>query len=124
MTSTVGSPLRHALHLALAYRPSTGSSPREFAPPESALGASLCRPTLAFQFEFPLPLNDLLAHVQKVDPKLTDKIWILEDAMSPVPPPPLNPLPAHLDFPALANKAIEQWRAAGMHVVKSTDPIS
>ena len=55
MTSTVGSPLRHALHLALAYRPSTGSSPREFAPPESALGASLCRPTLAFQFEFPLP---------------------------------------------------------------------
>jgi nicotinamidase-related amidase len=68
-------------------------------------------------------LNDLQEHVQKVDPKLTDKIWILEDAMSPVPPPPLNPLPAHLNFPALADKAIEQWRAAGMHVVKTTDAL-
>lgn len=68
-------------------------------------------------------LNDLQEHVQKVDPKLIDKIWILEDAMSPVPPPPVNPLPAHLNFPALADKAIEQWRAAGMHVVKTSDAI-
>ena len=52
-----------------------------------------------------------------------DKVWILEDAMSPVPPPPLNPLPANLDFPRIAERAIEDFKKAGMHVVKTSDPI-
>lgn len=68
-------------------------------------------------------VNDLLAHARRVDERLLDKIWVLEDAMSPVRPPLLNPLPAHLDFPALANRAVEQWRAAGMHVVKTSDAV-
>ena len=57
------------------------------------------------------------------DPKLAEKIWILEDAMSPVPAPPLSPLPDHLNFPQLADEAIERWRRAGMHVVRTTDDI-
>jgi nicotinamidase-related amidase len=68
-------------------------------------------------------LQDLKTHIQKTDPGLVDKVWILEDAMSPVPAPPLNPLPAHLDFPRLADKAIEEFKKAGMHVVKTSDPV-
>lgn len=68
-------------------------------------------------------LNDLQTHLQKTDPKLVEKIYILEDAMSPVPPPPLNPLPPSLDFPRLAEEAIAKWKAAGMHVVKTTDDV-
>ena len=68
-------------------------------------------------------LNDLQAQVMATDARLLDKLYVLEDAMSPVQPPPLNPLPAHLDFPRLADEAIAKWRAAGMHVVRTTDPI-
>ena len=68
-------------------------------------------------------LNDIQAHVMKTDPKLAEKIWILEDAMSPVPAPPMTPLPDALNFPKIADQAIEQWRAAGMHVVKTTDAV-
>ncbi|MBX7100286.1 MAG: nicotinamidase [Myxococcaceae bacterium] len=68
-------------------------------------------------------LNDMRAHLEKTDPALLKKIWILEDAMSPVPPPPLSPLPDALNFPRIADQAIEAWRKAGMHVVKTSDPI-
>jgi hypothetical protein len=61
--------------------------------------------------------------VTKTDPALLDKIYILEDAMSPVPPPPIHPLPDSLNFPRLADEAIARWRAAGMHVVKTSDDI-
>ncbi len=44
--------------------------------------------------------------------------------MSPVTPPPLNPLPDALNFPVIANKAVEQWRAAGMRVVKTSDEVT
>ncbi len=68
-------------------------------------------------------LNDLQTHVLRTDPNLASKIWILEDAMSPVPAPPLSPLPPTLDFPRIADEAIEAWRKAGMHVVKTTDEV-
>jgi nicotinamidase-related amidase len=68
-------------------------------------------------------LRDLEAHITSTDPKLLSKIWILEDAMSPVPPPPIDPLPAALDFPRLADRAVEDFRRAGMNVVKTTDPV-
>lgn len=55
-------------------------------------------------------------------PELLDKIWILQDAMSPV-PPPLEPLPPELDFPRLADAAIEALQQAGMHVVETTAPV-
>ncbi|MBC7544420.1 MAG: nicotinamidase [Candidatus Sericytochromatia bacterium] len=69
-------------------------------------------------------LQDLQDTILATDPALADKIWILEDAMSPVPAPPLTPLPAFLDFPVIADKAIEGFRKIGMHVVKTTDPIA
>ena len=69
-------------------------------------------------------VDDLLRKISATDASLARKIFILEDAMSPVSAPPLNPLPAHLDFPALANAAIERWRAAGMQIVRTTDPIA
>jgi hypothetical protein len=68
-------------------------------------------------------LRDIQEHVQKTDPTLADKVYILEDAMSPVPPPPIDPLPPALDFPRIAEEAIVEFKRAGMHVVKTTDPI-
>jgi nicotinamidase-related amidase len=68
-------------------------------------------------------LADIRDHIQKTDPALASKVWILEDAMSPVPPPPLDPLPPALDFPRIAERAIAEFKAAGMNVVKTTDPI-
>lgn len=68
-------------------------------------------------------LKDIQAHIQATDPRLAEKIWILDDAMSPVPAPPLDPLPPGLDFPRIADEAVESFRASGMRVVKTTDPI-
>ncbi|MCC6748460.1 MAG: nicotinamidase [Deltaproteobacteria bacterium] len=68
-------------------------------------------------------LQDLEQHIKATDPGLLDKVYILEDAMSPVPPPPLDPLPPGLDFPRIAAQGIERFRQAGMHIVKTTDPV-
>ena len=43
--------------------------------------------------------------------------------MSPVTPPPLNPLPPGLNFPQLANEGLRMLQEAGMQVVRTTDPI-
>ena len=69
-------------------------------------------------------LLDLRAHIERVDARQLGKIWILEDAMSPVAPPPLDPLPPELDFPKVAERAFDELRSAGMHVVRTTDPIA
>jgi nicotinamidase-related amidase len=69
-------------------------------------------------------LYDMRDHLQTTTAHLADKIWILEDAMSPVPPPPLEPLPLALDFPRVAEQAMAEFRQAGMHVVKTTDPMT
>lgn len=71
----------------------------------------------------PSTLRDLQLRLQERDPSALKKIFILEDCMSPVPAPPLSPLPPGLDFPRLADAAIESFRAAGMNVVRSTDPL-
>lgn len=68
-------------------------------------------------------LLDMRDHLLSTRPQWMDKIWILEDAMSPVPAPPLDPLPPALDFPRLAEQTMDACRQAGMHVVKTTDPI-
>lgn len=68
-------------------------------------------------------VDDLLRHAQAKDASLLQKVWILEDAMSPVPAPAISELPAHLDFPRLADAAIERWRAAGMKIVRTSDPM-
>lgn len=68
-------------------------------------------------------IADLKSEIQATDPSLMDKVWILEDAMSPVPPPPVSPLPPELDFPKIAEAGIAEFKKAGMHVVKTTDTI-
>lgn len=68
-------------------------------------------------------LNDIRDRIQATDPGLADKIWILEDAMSPVPAPPIDPLPPELDFPRVADEAFERFKKDGMHIVKTADPV-
>jgi nicotinamidase-related amidase len=68
-------------------------------------------------------LNDLRDRIRATDLGLAKKVWILEDAMSPVPAPPLSPLPEPLNFPLLAEKAIQGFREFGMKVVKTTDAV-
>jgi nicotinamidase-related amidase len=69
-------------------------------------------------------LRDMQQHIAGTDPSLMDKIYILEDATSPVPAPPIDPLPAALDFPRVADEAFIELKRAGMHIVKTTDPIA
>lgn len=69
-------------------------------------------------------LLDVRDYLRATNSELLDKIWILEDAMSPVPAPPLDPLPPELDFPRLAEQTMDECRQAGMHVVKTTEPIT
>jgi nicotinamidase-related amidase len=69
-------------------------------------------------------LADVRDRIQTTDPALADKIWILEDAMSPVPAPPIDPLPRGLDFPRIAEEGMESFKKAGMHVVKTTDAVT
>jgi nicotinamidase-related amidase len=61
-------------------------------------------------------IDDLLGDIAKVDPALASKVYLLEDCTSPVVVP-------GLDYTDDANAAIERFRQAGMHVVRSTDPI-
>lgn len=69
-------------------------------------------------------LKDMQEHIAKTDPALVDKVYVLEDCMSPVPAPPINPLPPTLDFPRIADEAIAEFKRAGMHIVRSTDPLN
>ncbi|OGI23397.1 MAG: hypothetical protein A3E91_02485 [Candidatus Moranbacteria bacterium RIFCSPHIGHO2_12_FULL_40_10] len=69
-------------------------------------------------------IDSLLNQIMRDDPKLVEKVYILEDCMSPV--PAVKDAAGNLltpDFPDIADQAIEQFRKAGMNVVKSTDPI-
>jgi nicotinamidase-related amidase len=68
-------------------------------------------------------LFDLRDRIRAVDAKLASKVWILTDAMSPVPPPPVTPLPPALDFPRLAEEGLRELAAFGMRLVKTTDPL-
>jgi nicotinamidase-related amidase len=62
-------------------------------------------------------LLDLRARIEKTDRALARRIYVLSDAMSSVPPPPLDPLPPELDFPAIADAALEELASFGMNVV-------
>lgn len=59
-------------------------------------------------------LLDLRRRIEQDDPALLSRIWVLGDAMSPVPPPPLDPLPPALDFPAVARATLAGLRDAGV----------
>jgi len=62
-------------------------------------------------------IDDLLTEVRAQDPKLVEKVYLLEDCTSPV------VVPDVVDFTDQANAAFQRFADAGMHVVRSTDPI-
>jgi len=62
-------------------------------------------------------IQDLLDEINTKDPALTKKVYLLEDCTSPV------IIPGVIDFTDQANEAFQKFSDAGMHVVKSTDPI-
>lgn len=62
-------------------------------------------------------VDNLLTEIQNIDPTLTQKIYLLEDCMSPV------VIPGVVDFSQAADDAFQRFIAAGMHSLKSTDDI-
>lgn len=68
-------------------------------------------------------LRDLRDHILATDPSRMGRVYILRDAMSPVPAPPLDPLPASLNFPAIAQAALEDFAASGMHLCTTQDAL-
>jgi nicotinamidase-related amidase len=68
---------------------------------------------------------DLLADVREREPRRVDrgrelarKVYLLEDCTSPV------VVPDAVDFTEPADAAFERFRGAGMHVVRSTEPVA
>jgi nicotinamidase-related amidase len=68
-------------------------------------------------------LLDVVEEGRRRDPALLRRVHVLADAMSPVPPPPLDPLPPALDFPRVADEALRTFAAAGMRIVRTSDPL-
>jgi nicotinamidase-related amidase len=69
-------------------------------------------------------IEDLLHEVMPRDPLLVKKVYVLEDCMSAVAvPDPSDPGQFLADFTPEAEAALQSFRDAGMHVVRSTDPI-
>jgi len=62
-------------------------------------------------------IDDILTEILAIDPALAQKIYLLEDCTSPV------VIPGVIDFTDMGNEAFKRFAAAGMHIVKSTDPI-
>lgn len=63
-------------------------------------------------------IDDLLTDITTKDPALAGKVYLMEDCTSPV------VIPGVLDYTDEADAAFDRFRDAGMHVVKSTDPIA
>jgi len=63
-------------------------------------------------------VEDLLVEIEQKDPALAAKIYILEDCTSPV------VIPGVIDYTEQANRTFQRFSDAGMHLVRSTDPIS
>lgn len=62
-------------------------------------------------------IGDLLQGVTARDPGLAARVYLLEDCSSPV------VVPGVVDYTAEAEAAFARFAAAGMHLVRSTDPI-
>jgi len=63
-------------------------------------------------------VEDLLLQIQARDPSLAGKVYLLEDCTSPV------VVPGVVDYTQPADEAYRRFAAQGMHIVRSTDPIS
>jgi nicotinamidase-related amidase len=62
-------------------------------------------------------IADLLGDILEHDPKLVSKVYLLEDCTSPV------VVPGIVDYSDQAEAAFRDFEAAGMHVVRSTQPL-
>ena len=62
-------------------------------------------------------IEDLLGEIRAVDRKLAEKIYLLEDCSSPV------VVPGVVDYTEQADAAFRKFAEAGMHLVRSTDPL-
>lgn len=62
-------------------------------------------------------IDDLLTEILAHDPNLAKKVYLLEDCTSPV------VVPGVIDFTDQADAAFQRFADAGMHVVKSTQPL-
>jgi nicotinamidase-related amidase len=62
-------------------------------------------------------IDDLLEQVLVKDRRLVEKVYLLEDCTSPV------VIPGAIDYSDQADAAFRRFADAGMHVVRSTDPI-
>ncbi|MGB3493928.1 MAG: hypothetical protein WBA57_14460 [Elainellaceae cyanobacterium] len=63
-------------------------------------------------------IDDLLSEIQAKDPKLAEKVYLLEDCTSPV------VVPGVVDFTDQADAAFQRFAEAGMHVVNSSDVLA
>ncbi|HKG91165.1 MAG TPA: hypothetical protein VKA84_04715 [Gemmatimonadaceae bacterium] len=69
-------------------------------------------------------VEDLLAEIQARDPSLARKVWLLADCMSSVAvADPAAPGRFLFDFTPQAEAALRRFGAAGMNVVRSTEPM-
>ncbi len=68
-------------------------------------------------------IDDLLTEIVAQDPALAKKVFILTDCMSSVTVPDGKGGFA-ADFTAQADDALQRFARAGMHLVKSTDPLT
>jgi nicotinamidase-related amidase len=62
-------------------------------------------------------IHDLLTELLSTDRALIEKLYLLEDCTSPV------VVPGVVDFTEQADEAFRRFAEAGMHIVRSTDPI-
>jgi len=68
-------------------------------------------------------IDDLLGEIAAQDPALAKKVYLLTDCMSAVTVPDGKGGFA-VDFTAQADAALQRFADAGMHLIKSTDPLS
>jgi nicotinamidase-related amidase len=62
-------------------------------------------------------LEDLLARIRERDPALARKVYLLEDCASAV------VVPGVIDYTDAADAAYRRFAEAGMHIVRSTEPL-
>ena len=63
-------------------------------------------------------IDDLLAEIEATDTDLARRIYLLEDCTSPV------VIPGVIDYTDTANEAFQRFADAGMHRVRSSEPIN
>ncbi|MEW6001620.1 MAG: isochorismatase [Nitrospirota bacterium] len=62
-------------------------------------------------------IDDLLEDILAQDRRLVEKIYLLEDCTSPV------VVPGVIDYTEQADAAFRRFADAGMHIIRSTDPV-